>query len=156
MSGECVGTRRGGLATQCIIALTALLLVQSVAFAQAIGTTDTHRYALAGLAFGSGVANGNESDWEFEVTPYLWAAGLDGNVGIRDRTADVDVSFRKLLKHLDGAIMVTGEARHGPWGFGIDLIYVNVSDQSGTPGPLSPAPSWMPDRPSSSLVRASA
>jgi len=76
------------------------------------------------------------SGWEFEISPYVWVTGVHGTVGVRDRTAEVDVSFRKLLENLDGAIMLAVEGASGPWSVGIDLIYVNVSKQTGTPGPL--------------------
>jgi hypothetical protein len=113
-----------------------LLLVPSLGHAQSAESMDPGRSATFGLAGWTWPANGSESSWQIEIAPYLWAASLDGTVGVSDRTANVDVSFRKLLEHLDGAIMLAGEARHGRFGFGLDLIYVSVSDESATPGPL--------------------
>jgi len=34
--------------------------------------------------------------WQFEVTPYFLAAGLDGTVGVRGADADLDVSFNEI------------------------------------------------------------
>jgi len=74
--------------------------------------------------------------WMVDITPNAWAAGLSGTVGVRDRTADVDVTFRDLLKHLDGALMLGVDARHGRWGAELDGVYVKVSGGRATPGPL--------------------
>ena len=90
--------------------------------------------SLAGPA--SAQASADPPRWEVGITPFAWAAGLTGTVGLRDRTADVDVTFRDLLKHLDGALMLGVEARRGHWGAELDGIYVKVSAEHGTPGPL--------------------
>src|SRR5262245_63270742 len=49
---------------------------------------------------------GTRNKWTFDVTPYIWATRIKGTVGIRDRTADIDISFRKILEHLDAAFML--------------------------------------------------
>ena len=42
----------------------------------------------------------------FHVTPYLWASGLNGEVGVLDRTVDVDLGFADIVENLDGAAML--------------------------------------------------
>lgn len=32
-------------------------------------------------------------EWELSVTPYLWMAGIEGDVTIRGPTADIDLDF---------------------------------------------------------------
>ena len=39
-----------------------------------------------------------EEPWSFELTPYLWASGLHGDLSARGRTASVDSSFSDLVK----------------------------------------------------------
>lgn len=74
--------------------------------------------------------------WHFELVPYLWASGVEGRVGIRGRTADVDVGFRDLIKHLSGALTLAAGARHDRWAIGSEVIWIWLSDQRATPGPL--------------------
>lgn len=74
--------------------------------------------------------------WEVFWTLYLWAAGLEGEVGSRGRTTDVDLGFSDVVENLDGALMLPIELRKGRWGLLSELILLKLSDQSGTPGPL--------------------
>lgn len=48
-----------------------------------------------------------EDRWQFEVTPYFFAAGLDGTVGVRGVEADVDLDFEDIWDNLDSAFMGT-------------------------------------------------
>src|SRR5262245_22785578 len=32
-------------------------------------------------------------DWQFELVPYLWGSAIDGEVGIGNRTANIDAPF---------------------------------------------------------------
>jgi hypothetical protein len=88
------------------------------------------------LWFGGVPANGNGSGWTIDVTPYIWASRMKGTVGVRDRTAEVDISFRQMLEHLEGAFMLPVEARSSRWAAGLEIIYVKIGDRSATPGPL--------------------
>ncbi|MGO4999539.1 hypothetical protein [Oceanisphaera sp. W20_SRM_FM3] len=67
--------------------------------------------------------------WQFEVTPYLFAAGLDGTVGVRGVTSELDVPFSDLVDDLDMGFMGLVTARKGPWSYGLETIYVKLSDQ---------------------------
>lgn len=66
--------------------------------------------------------------WTFVVTPYVWAAGLSGDVGIRNVQTDVDLGFGDILDHLRFGLMASGEAHHGPLVLGLDGIYVSLRD----------------------------
>ena len=81
------------------------------------------------------LAQEKKSGWTFETTPYLWASGLSGTVGVRDRTANIDVGFSTLLENLDGALMLPLEGRSGRWGIGIEYIKLKISNGSATAGP---------------------
>jgi opacity protein-like surface antigen len=70
-----------------------------------------------------------KQDVELRITPFFWAAGLNGTVGTRRNlpTVDVDIAFRDILRNLDFAAMLAGEYRNGAWGFLADLTYVAIS-----------------------------
>ncbi len=91
---------------------------------------------LIGLLTGSAVAAQDgapsQDKWEFELTPYLFAAGIDGTVGARGVEADVDMSFSDIWDRLDRAFMLLFEARKGPWMFAVDAMYFRLSDEDAT------------------------
>jgi len=69
------------------------------------------------------------SDIEYRITPFFWAAGLNGEIGTRRNlpSVDVDIKFKDILHHLDFAAMLAGEYRNGRWGLLADFTYVVVS-----------------------------
>jgi hypothetical protein len=73
--------------------------------------------------------------YKFQVTPYVWFAGLDGSIGARGRTADVEASAGDVLDHLHLAGMGTFEVRGEKWRFLADTLYVNLRGQKGIPDP---------------------
>jgi len=82
-------------------------------------------------------ASAGGGGWEFEATPYLWTAGLDGTVGAGPAflpTANIDWSASNILSNLDVGAMGVFEGRNGRWGFIGDALYVKLSDQNVAPG----------------------
>jgi hypothetical protein len=73
--------------------------------------------------------------WSFAVTPYFWATSFQGDLTIRGIEADVDASFGDLVDLLDMAFCLRAEAWHGPLGFTMDFIYLNLGSD-GDVGPL--------------------
>ena len=74
--------------------------------------------------------------WRFQVIPYLWGSDFKGRVGIGDRTADVDASFADIFKELNFAFMGTFQATRDRFVTLADIMYLNLSDERATPGPL--------------------
>ncbi len=76
--------------------------------------------------------------WMFQLTPYLWLAGLNGTVGASANlpTTSIDASFGDILGHLDAGIMALGEARKGRFVALTDITYVSLSADSGGSNPL--------------------
>lgn len=74
--------------------------------------------------------------WQFQFVPYLWGSGLDGQVGIGNRTAEVDASFSNILSHLHFAAMGMADARRNKLVVVTDALYTDVRGQDATPGPL--------------------
>ncbi|MES2218312.1 MAG: hypothetical protein V4501_07865 [Pseudomonadota bacterium] len=76
------------------------------------------------------------SPWQFEITPYLWALNMDGQVGVGPVTANVNETFSDLFRHLNFAAMVYGSAHKDDFGLYGSALYAALSD-SGTVGPHS-------------------
>jgi opacity protein-like surface antigen len=70
--------------------------------------------------------------WQFEITPYLWAAGLKATSGVRGVTADVDLSFNDIVNNLDLYGAALFEARTGPWTFGVDTLYLRLKNETAS------------------------
>lgn len=67
-----------------------------------------------GLAVGGPSAVAQDVPWGFEVTPYLWAGGIDGDVTVRGHKVDVDRGFDDLTDRLDvmGSLLSVGYRNH--------------------------------------------
>ncbi|MBN8929573.1 MAG: hypothetical protein J0H19_23490 [Rhodospirillales bacterium] len=80
------------------------------------------------------------SQWHFDLTPYLWVAGVTGSVSTklsRVPTQTVSADFGDVLTHLN-AIPVMGalEVRNGRYGLLTDLIAISVKTDISTKGVL--------------------
>lgn len=85
---------------------------------------------LIGLAAANAQAAPATQDlWQFELTPYLFGAGLDGRTGVGGVTADVGLSFGDMLDNLDAGFMAMFETRKGAWGFGVNGVYFQLKDE---------------------------
>lgn len=74
--------------------------------------------------------------YEFELTPYLWAASISGTTAVDGEESppiDSDYNFFS-LDNLDGVASATFTARKNQWGFLFDFLYVAYEDtlQEGT------------------------
>jgi hypothetical protein len=75
-------------------------------------------------------------EWQVELVPYLWGSGVDGQVGVLNRTADFDASFANILNHLHFAAMGMADVHRDHVIAFTDAIYTDVRGQRATPGPL--------------------
>jgi hypothetical protein len=66
--------------------------------------------------------------WQFTIAAPGWMAGLDGTIGVRGVTADIDIGFDQILQHLDMIFAARAEARKGPFGIYGEVIYIGLSD----------------------------
>lgn len=77
------------------------------------------------------------SDWTFVFEPYLWALGLNGDVGLgRLPAAGVRASSHKVLQNLNWGLMARGEIRKGRWGLLADGLYADLEGSRGLGGNL--------------------
>lgn len=69
--------------------------------------------------------------WQYELTPYLWATKMNGQVAAGNLpTTNVDMQFSDILKNLDFGLMLAFEARKQGWGVLLDGMYMKVSDSA--------------------------
>ena len=68
-----------------------------------------------------------QDSWDWTVTPYLWATGIDGNAALGPARADLDVGFDDIVDVLDGAALVHVEARRGRTMLFGDVVYLSTA-----------------------------
>jgi len=100
--------------------------------------------AIAGtfLWYGNLKAEDQQQSIQYEITPYLWAASINGSTAISgepDTPIDSDYSFFS-LDNLSGVASATFTARGQQWGFLFDFLYVEFEDTilEGTPLQATP------------------
>lgn len=71
--------------------------------------------------------------WSIVVAPYLWAAGLNGTVGVGGRTAEIDESFGDIIADFDIGYMGVTEVRYDRFAIFSDLTYGKLSSTDKTP-----------------------
>jgi hypothetical protein len=74
--------------------------------------------------------------WKFEVTPYAWLAGMEGDVTVNGHKAEFDKSFTDLIDGVDMAASLLGVVQYDRyllWGqvdyFSMDTDNMDVDDQ---------------------------
>lgn len=95
--------------------------------ARAVGVAALVGAMVSGPALAEDPAPGR---WTLTIAPYFWAAGIKGDVGVRNVEADVDVSFSDILPNLKFGGMLLAEARKDRFGAFFAPIYVRLGDES--------------------------
>jgi hypothetical protein len=78
----------------------------------------------------TGTPSAVSSEWTFEISPYFWMAGLDGEVGVGNQNADVDLSFSDILKDLQYGGMLLADARKDRFGIFFAPLFVRTFDEA--------------------------
>ncbi len=73
-----------------------------------------------------------ESEWSWSVTPYGWLAGMEGDTGVGELVAPLEVEFSDVLDALSFGAMVSADGNNGRWGVLGDLFYVALDDSQQT------------------------
>ena len=95
--------------------------------------------ALIGLVMQSPVLAA-DNQWEFALTPYLWFAGLKGDVATVPPlpSAPIDVSSQQALEDTKVAYMLLFTAKKNQHGVFFDYVYSDVeSDEELLPPPIA-------------------
>jgi len=86
-------------------------------------------FSLIAVLSAAGTPAQADEPWQFQIAPYVWIAGLDGDVGVLPGVppSSVDASFSDIVDNLDFGFMLAGEARKGRAGFLADILYTDIS-----------------------------
>jgi hypothetical protein len=89
-----------------------------------------HTLSLAvAAATAATTANAFAEEWQWAVTPYVWATDLGMGLKVADRDlVDAEIAFDDLVEKVDGAAMVRIEGMRGQHGMAFDLFNVELAD----------------------------
>jgi hypothetical protein len=72
--------------------------------------------------------------WRFEVTPYLWASGIKGTLGLNNGLAkSADFTTSNVLGALKSGGMISAEAHKGNWGVMGDVVSATLQKSGSIP-----------------------
>jgi len=77
--------------------------------------------------------------WTITVAPYLIAAGMSGDIDVKQYGSSVDMSASDVFSHLKAGFMGYVDAKKDGWGFAADTIYARLGT-TVTQGPLTIEP----------------
>lgn len=80
---------------------------------------------LSGFALLSPMLADAES-WDWRVTPFFWAAGIDGDANIGSVSTDIDVGFDDILDDFKFGALLHIETHQPDYGFYTDLVYLSL------------------------------
>jgi hypothetical protein len=64
--------------------------------------------------------------WQFRVTPYMWAPQIESKVTVGGYSATVNTYFSDIWRNLQGAGMLNFEAQKGKLGFFVNPLYLKL------------------------------
>ena len=68
-------------------------------------------------------------EWDWKIAPYLWGAGIQGDMTVREHTAAVDVEFSEILNVLAGAAIVHVEGGTEHHVLLADLVWMRLEPE---------------------------
>jgi hypothetical protein len=96
-------------------------------------------FSLASLSFFIKSAEADETQWRYQLTPYLWTAGLDiDTTTVRGRKASGEFDFGDIFENLDFSAAANFEAWKGKFGLIIDNFYLDLGTNADFPSRLGP------------------
>lgn len=78
-------------------------------------------------------ASADDDGWHFNLTPYLWFAGLSGTAGARGHEVSVHASPGDLLSHFDIGLMGSFEARKKRLVIPVDFMWMKLEGDRTAP-----------------------
>ena len=84
-------------------------------------------------AFGAG-APANNNDWHLELTPYLWAAGINADVTVHNQGFTIDQKFKDLVQHVDAGAALLAVAQKDRWQVYAQGDYVSMNPDDNRAG----------------------
>jgi opacity protein-like surface antigen len=81
-------------------------------------------------------AQAADDSWKFEITPYIWTSGVDGDVTVQGHTANIDVSFSDMMDVTDASFSFLGVAQYQRLVFWAQVDYLSQdTDELDDPPP---------------------
>lgn len=79
--------------------------------------------------------------WQYNITPYFFAAAIDATVGVGSVETDVDLDASDVLENTESGFMAMMSARSGDLVFALDASYFQLQDgeSSSVTGPFGRA-----------------
>ncbi len=83
----------------------------------------------------AGPAQAAEKEWNFEVMPYLWAAGIKGDLFVANQDIEVDASFSDLMEMMEigGGLLLRAERNQWVWWTQVDYMAMNTDKLDDPP-----------------------
>ena len=76
-----------------------------------------------------------EEGWRFQVAPYVWIVGIDGEATVNGVKSDIDISFSDIMDNFDLGGQVNLQARKDRYGLFVDATYLSTSETSKVKAP---------------------
>jgi hypothetical protein len=73
-----------------------------------------------------------QDPWDWKISPYLWGAGIEGDVALGPVSRPVNVDFGDLVDVLSGAALVHVEASRNVDGLFADLVWMSLEPDDAT------------------------
>ena len=77
-------------------------------------------------------AGAHADAWDWRVTPFFWAAGIEGDTSLGNIEGELDVSFSDILDALEFGALVHVEVHQPGYGFFGDVVYLSLEPDGGT------------------------
>jgi hypothetical protein len=68
-------------------------------------------------------------EWDWEITPYLWGSGIEGDVALGSVARGVDLEFGDIVDVLAGAALVHVEGGNAGYGIFGDLVWMSLEPE---------------------------
>jgi len=69
----------------------------------------------------------SQAEWKYQITPYLWAASLDGTTAVAGNDVDFKADFGDLISFVDAGVAARFEAKSERWGYFVDGFFIKLS-----------------------------
>ncbi len=69
-------------------------------------------------------------DWQAFIAVYLWVVGMNGDIGVGDTTADIDLSFGDIWENFDVGGQAHIEFWWKKWIFFVDPLFMKLSSKT--------------------------
>lgn len=75
----------------------------------------------------AGLSANSHAEWDYQFTPYLWAANLDGTTTVAGQEVDFKADFGDLISFVDAGLAARFEAKSDSWGYFVDGFFIKLS-----------------------------